>query len=75
MPMAAQFGLKSSVKSRKLSTPGESDALCRTNIAILHLTAGCSNGRNGTAGEFGKFIDDERCKWGEAIRAAGLKGE
>ena len=43
---AAQFGLKSSVKSRKLSTAGESDALCRTNIAIFHLTAGCSSGRN-----------------------------
>jgi hypothetical protein len=37
---------KSSVKSRKLSTAGESDALCRTNIAIFHFTAGCSSGRN-----------------------------
>ena len=46
IPPAAQFGLKSSVKSRKLSTAGESDALCRTNIAIFHLTAGCSSGRN-----------------------------
>src|SRR5436189_50453 len=44
-PVAAQFGLKPSVKSRKLSTAGESDALCRTNIAILHLTAGCNSGR------------------------------
>jgi len=31
--------------------------------------------RPGTAGEFGKFIDDETRKWGEVIRAAGLKGE
>ena len=29
----------------------------------------------GTAAEFGKFIDDETRKWGEVIRAAGLKGE
>jgi tripartite-type tricarboxylate transporter receptor subunit TctC len=29
----------------------------------------------GTATEFGKFIDDETRKWGEVIRAAGLKGE
>jgi tripartite-type tricarboxylate transporter receptor subunit TctC len=46
MPAATQFGLKSSVKSRKLSTAGESEALCRTNIAIFHFTAGCSSGRN-----------------------------
>ncbi|MCK1516356.1 tripartite tricarboxylate transporter substrate binding protein [Bradyrhizobium sp. 190] len=31
--------------------------------------------RPGTAAEFGKFIDDETRKWGEVIRAAGLKGE
>ena len=31
--------------------------------------------RPGTAGEFGKFIDDETRRWGEVIRAAGLKGE
>ena len=31
--------------------------------------------RPGTAGEFGRFIDDETRKWGEVIRAAGLKGE
>jgi tripartite-type tricarboxylate transporter receptor subunit TctC len=31
--------------------------------------------RPGTATEFGKFIDDETRKWGEVIRAAGLKGE
>jgi tripartite-type tricarboxylate transporter receptor subunit TctC len=31
--------------------------------------------RPGTAGEFGTFIDDETRKWGEVIRAAGLKGE
>jgi tripartite-type tricarboxylate transporter receptor subunit TctC len=31
--------------------------------------------RPGTAGEFGQFIDDETRKWGEVIRAAGLKGE
>ena len=31
--------------------------------------------RPGTAAEFGKFIDDETSKWGELIRAAGLKGE
>ena len=31
--------------------------------------------RFGTAAEFGKFIDDETSKWGEVIRAAGLKGE
>ncbi len=29
----------------------------------------------GTAAQFGKFIDDETRKWGEVIRAAGLKGE
>jgi tripartite-type tricarboxylate transporter receptor subunit TctC len=29
----------------------------------------------GTGAEFGKFIDDETRKWGEVIRAAGLKGE
>ena len=29
----------------------------------------------GTAAEFGKIIDDETRKWGEVIRAAGLKGE
>lgn len=29
----------------------------------------------GTAAEFSKFIDDETRKWGEVIRAAGLKGE
>ena len=31
--------------------------------------------RPGTAAEFGQFIDDETRKWGEVIRAAGLKGE
>jgi tripartite-type tricarboxylate transporter receptor subunit TctC len=31
--------------------------------------------RPGKAAEFGKFIDDETRKWGEVIRAAGLKGE
>jgi tripartite-type tricarboxylate transporter receptor subunit TctC len=31
--------------------------------------------RPGTAADFGKFIDDETRKWGEVIRAAGLKGE
>jgi len=31
--------------------------------------------RPGTAAEFGKFIDEETRKWGEVIRAAGLKGE
>ncbi|ANV99820.1 Bug family tripartite tricarboxylate transporter substrate binding protein [Bradyrhizobium icense] len=31
--------------------------------------------RAGSATEFGKFIDDETRKWGEVIRAAGLKGE
>lgn len=31
--------------------------------------------RPGTAAEFGKFIDDETRKWGEVIRAGGLKGE
>jgi tripartite-type tricarboxylate transporter receptor subunit TctC len=31
--------------------------------------------RPGTAAGFGKFIDDETRKWGEVIRAAGLKGE
>jgi hypothetical protein len=31
--------------------------------------------RPGTAAEFGKFVDDETRKWGEVIRAAGLKGE
>jgi tripartite-type tricarboxylate transporter receptor subunit TctC len=31
--------------------------------------------RPGTATDFGKFIDDETRKWGEVIRAAGLKGE
>ena len=31
--------------------------------------------RPGTATEFDKFIDDETRKWGEVIRAAGLKGE
>jgi tripartite-type tricarboxylate transporter receptor subunit TctC len=31
--------------------------------------------RPGTAAEFGKFIDAETQKWGEVIRAAGLKGE
>jgi tripartite-type tricarboxylate transporter receptor subunit TctC len=29
----------------------------------------------GTAAEFSRFIDDETRKWGEVIRAAGLKGE
>jgi len=31
--------------------------------------------RPGTAAEFGTFIDDETRRWGEVIRAAGLKGE
>lgn len=29
----------------------------------------------GTAAEFGRFIDDETHKWGDLIRATGLKGE
>ena len=31
--------------------------------------------RAGTAADFGKFIDDETRKWGDLIRATGLKGE
>jgi tripartite-type tricarboxylate transporter receptor subunit TctC len=31
--------------------------------------------RPGTAAEFSQFIDDETRKWGEVIRAAGLRGE
>jgi tripartite-type tricarboxylate transporter receptor subunit TctC len=31
--------------------------------------------RPGTAADFGKFIDDETRKWGDLIRATGLKGE
>ena len=31
--------------------------------------------KEGAQVKFGKFIDDETRKWGEVIRAAGLKGE
>ncbi|NOJ49875.1 Bug family tripartite tricarboxylate transporter substrate binding protein [Bradyrhizobium archetypum] len=31
--------------------------------------------RPGTAADFGKFVNDETRKWGELIRATGLKGE
>jgi hypothetical protein len=44
--MAAQFGVNSRVKLRKLSTAGESDGWRRANIATFHLTVGCRNGRN-----------------------------
>ncbi len=71
--MAAQFGVNSRVKLRKLSTAGESDGWRRAKKQKLPAQGLEAN--SGTAAEFGKFIDDETRKWGELIRGAGLKGE
>jgi tripartite-type tricarboxylate transporter receptor subunit TctC len=42
----------------------------KQKLAVQGLEA-----RPGTAAEFDKFIDDKTRRWGEVIRAAGLKGE